>query len=333
MREDSPSRQNFIAAAEPSLSSHCCQTGGVVTDFYLHPQGICETTHVGKGTRIWAFAHVLPGARIGRDCNICDNVFIESDVTIGDNVTVKSGVQLWNGVRLGNHVFVGPNATFTNDKFPRSKQYLSHYPETVVEDGVSIGANATILPGVRIGFRAMIGAGTVVTQDVPARATVVGNPGRVVGYAGAADVDAVSCTLPDDYRPALIRLGTNEQARGRLFVADEGVVPFVPKRFFLVDKVPSGEARGNHAHHSSHQFFVAVSGHIFVAVDDGRRAFAIRLSRPDVGVYVPPRIWSMQFGHSADAVLFVLASDAYNRPGYISHYDEFCALVSQTEPR
>ena len=304
-----------------------------MTDFYVHPQGICESTQVGKGTRIWAFAHVLPGARIGRDCNICDNVFIENDVMIGDAVTVKSGVQLWNGVKLGNRVFVGPNATFTNDKFPRSKQYLSRYPETAVEDGASIGANATILPGIRVGIGAMIGAGAVVTQDVPARATVVGNPGKVIGYTGAVEVDALSSSLPDDYGPALIRLGAHEQARGRLFVADEGVVPFVPKRFFLVDKVPVGEARGNHAHHSSHQFFVAVSGQIFVAVDDGRRAFAIRLSRPEIGVYLPPRIWSMQFRHSADAVLFVLASDAYNSSGYISHYREFCALASQTEPR
>lgn len=304
-----------------------------MSDFYLHPQGICESTEVGKGTRIWAFAHVLHGARIGRDCNICDSVFVEDDVIIGNAVTVKSGVQLWNGVRLGNHVFVGPNATFTNDKVPRSKQYPAHYPETVVEDGASIGANATILPGVRIGIGAMIGAGAVVTQDVPARATVVGNPGKVIGYAGAVEVDAFSGCLPDDYGAALVRLAAHEEVRGRLFVADEGIVPFVPKRFFLVDKVPVGEARGNHAHHSSYQFFVVVSGQIFIAVDDGKRAFAIRLSRPNLGVYVPPRIWSMQFGHSADAVLFVLASDAYNRSGYISDYSEFCALASQTDPR
>jgi acetyltransferase-like isoleucine patch superfamily enzyme len=299
-----------------------------VTGYYVHPQGICETIEVGDGTRIWAFAHVLRGAHIGRDCNICDGVFIENDVTIGDAVTVKSGVQLWDGTRLGNQVFVGPNASFTNDRFPRSKEYPQAYGHTVVEDGASIGANATILPGIRIGIRAMIGAGAVVIQDVPARAIVVGNPGRVVGYAGAVEMDAPNC-LPDHYGATLIRLGPHEEARGRLFVADEGVVPFVPKRFFLVDRVPPGEARGNHAHHSSHQFLVAISGQIVVAVDDGRRSFSIRLSRPDAGIYVRPRIWSMQFGHSADAVLLVLTSDAYNKSGYISEYSEFCRFVSQ----
>ena len=298
-----------------------------MTLFYVHPQGICETTDIGKGTRIWAFTHILKGARIGSDCNICDGVFIEGDVTVGDAVTIKSGVQLWDGVRLGNRVFVGPNATFTNDKFPRSKEYLDAYRQTFVEEGASIGANATILPGLKIGVGAMVGAGAVVTKDVPARAIVTGNPGRIAGYAGATEIEGPGGSLPADYGPTLVRLGGAEEPRGRLFVADEGVVPFSPKRFFLVDKVPAGEARGNHAHHTSHQFLVAVSGQITVAIDDGQRAFAIRLSRPDAAVYLPPRTWSMQYGHSPDAVLLVLASDAYNRAGYISDYSEFRNLV------
>lgn len=304
-----------------------------MTSFFVHPQGICETTNVGKGTRIWAFAHVLPGARIGCDCNICDGVFIEDDVTIGNSVTVKNGVQLWNGVRLGNGVFIGPNASFTNDKFPRSKQYPTIYGQTIVEDDASIGANATVLPGIRIGLGAMVGAGAVVTRDVPSRAIVVGNPGRVVGYAGAVEADELLNPLPKDYGPSLVHLKSHAEARGRLFVADEGVIPFVPKRFFLVDKVPFGEARGNHAHHLSQQFFVAVSGQITVAVDDGQRAYAIRLSHPDIGLYLPAHIWSVQYGHSADAVLLVLTSDAYNKSGYISDYREFCSLASQPEWR
>jgi UDP-2-acetamido-3-amino-2,3-dideoxy-glucuronate N-acetyltransferase len=301
-----------------------------VTGFFVHPQGICETTEVGEGTRIWAFAHILSGARIGRDCNICDGVFIEGDVTIGDDVTVKSGVQLWDGVRLGKRVFVGPNVSFTNDKFPRSKQTPPVYARTTIEDGASIGANATILPGIGIGIGAMVGAGAVVTRDVPARAIVVGNPGRVVGYAGAVELDASRDPLPEDYGPSLIRVRIHAEARGRLFVADEGVVPFAPKRFFLIDKVPPGEARGSHAHHSSQQFMVAVSGQIVIAVDDGRRAYAIRLSHPDIGLYLPPCTWSMQCGHSVDAVLLVLASDAYNEREYISGYREFCSIASRS---
>src|SRR5689334_13677436 len=142
--------------------------------FFVHEHGICESTSVGNGTRIWAFAHVLPGAVIGANCNICDHVFVENDVTVGDDVTIKSGVQLWDGVRLRNRVFVGPNVAFTNDRFPRSKHYPETFLQTIVEDGASIGANATILPGITIGRQAMVGAGAVVTKNVPANAVVVG---------------------------------------------------------------------------------------------------------------------------------------------------------------
>ena len=115
-------------------------------DVFVHPQGLCETSRVGARTRIWAFAHVLSGATIGVDCNICDHVFIEDDVVVGDLVTVKSGVQLWNGVSLGDDVFVGPNATFSNDKYPRSKQYQTQVSRTEIGRGASIGAGAVILP-------------------------------------------------------------------------------------------------------------------------------------------------------------------------------------------
>lgn len=149
------------------------------TSFYAHPLSLVETINVGEGTRIWAFTHVLPGARIGRDCNICDHVFVENDVVVGDRVTVKCGVQLWDGVRLEDDVFIGPNATFTNDAFPRSKQPFELLL-TIVQRGASIGANATILPGIMIGEGAMVGAGAVVTRDVPPHTLVVGNPARVV---------------------------------------------------------------------------------------------------------------------------------------------------------
>src|SRR6266542_774033 len=154
---------------------------------FVHPLGLVdEGARIGAGTRVWAFAHVLPGAEIGRDCNICDHTFIENDVVIGDRVTIKCGVQVWDGVRLGDDVFVGPNATFTNDLFPRSKQYPEKFLETVVRPGASIGANATILGGVEIGRGAMVGAGAVVTKSVPPHAIVVGNPATIRGYATTA---------------------------------------------------------------------------------------------------------------------------------------------------
>lgn len=150
--------------------------------FYTHPQSLCESKDIGKNTRIWAFAHILPQAKIGEDCNICDHVFIENDVKIGDRVTVKCGVQLWDGTVVENDVFIGPNATFTNDIFPRSKIYPDVFLKTIVKKGASIGANATILPGLTIGENAMVGAGSVVTKSVPDNAIVIGNPARVTGY-------------------------------------------------------------------------------------------------------------------------------------------------------
>lgn len=150
--------------------------------FYTHPLSDINANEIGDGTRFWQFSVVLNGAKIGRNCNICAHTLIEGDVIVGDDVTVKSGVYLWDGVRLGSKVFIGPNATFTNDLFPRSKDYPEKFSQTIVEDGASIGANATILAGVKIGRMAMIGAGAVVTKDVPANAVVAGNPAKILRY-------------------------------------------------------------------------------------------------------------------------------------------------------
>jgi len=149
-------------------------------NYFQHPQALVESTNIGKDTRIWAFSHILPGAEIGEDCNICDHVFIENDVKIGNRVTIKCGVQLWDGVVVEDDVFIGPNATFTNDLFPRSKKYPEKFEKTILRKGSSVGANATILSGVTIGLNAMVGAGAVVTHDVPPCVIVVGNPARIV---------------------------------------------------------------------------------------------------------------------------------------------------------
>jgi acetyltransferase-like isoleucine patch superfamily enzyme len=153
----------------------------------IHPQAfvheralVDEGVSIGPGTRVWGFTHLLRGAQIGADCNICEQVFIEGDVVVGDRVTVKCGVQLWDGLRVEDDVFIGPNVTFTNDLFPRSKQYPDTFLQTHIKAGASIGGGAVILPGLTIGEKAMVGAGSVVTKSVPAGAVVVGNPARVI---------------------------------------------------------------------------------------------------------------------------------------------------------
>lgn len=148
---------------------------------FIHPSSDVQEAKIGRGTRIWQFCVIMQGATIGARCNICSHCLIETGVTIGDDVTVKSGVQLWTGVSLEDRVFVGPNVTFTNDPHPRSKAYPLAFSETRVRAGASIGANATILPGIVIGEGAMVGAGAVVTRDVPPGATVAGNPAVVLG--------------------------------------------------------------------------------------------------------------------------------------------------------
>ncbi len=152
--------------------------------YFVHPHALVETEQIGEGTRVWAFAHVMKDAVIGAQCNICDHAFVESNVRIGDGVTIKNGVAVWDGVSLGDHVFVGPNAVFTNDLNPRAevKKSREDFVLTDVQEGATIGANATIVCGVTIGRYAFIGAGTVVLRNVPSYAMMVGNPARQIGY-------------------------------------------------------------------------------------------------------------------------------------------------------
>ena len=147
---------------------------------FIHPLANVEATEIGDKTRIWQFSVVLKGAIIGENCNICSHNFIENDVVLGNNVTVKSGVYLWNRIRIEDNVFIGPNVTFTNDKYPRSKEYLSEYQSVLIKKGASIGANATVLGGVSIGEKAMIGAGSVVTKNIPKGELWMGSPAKFV---------------------------------------------------------------------------------------------------------------------------------------------------------
>lgn len=300
---------------------------------FVHPQGICESENVGEGTRIWAFSHVLPGARIGKDCNINDHVFIENDVVVGDRATIKSGVQLWDGVELGDDVFIGPNATFTNDVFPRSKQYPDEFLRTHVHRGASLGANCVILPGLTVGRRAMVGAGAVVTRDVPADAIVAGNPARIIGYAaGTAEIDVLpaAASEPRDLvgGAKLLPVRVAEDLRGSLAAVEfaDGL-PFVPQRFFAVFGVPSSDVRGTHAHRECSQFLICLQGAVTCIVDDGHTRGAVRLDSPSTGLLLPPMTWGTQYQYTRDAVLGVFASHPYDNDDYIRDYEEFLELI------
>ena len=301
-----------------------------------------ESSRIGDRTRIWAFAHVLPGATIGADCNICDHTFIENDVVVGDRVTIKCGVQLWDGVTLEDDVFIGPNVSFTNDHFPQSGQRQALL-RTSVQKGASIGANATILPGITIGERAMIGAGAVVTHDVPRHAIVTGNPGRISGYVDTATARAQPLSLPVDAPgayPSIVegvvfhRLPKVIDLRGKLTFA-EGMqqFPFEVKRFFLIFDVTSQEVRGEHAHRSLHEVLVCIHGSCSCVADDGVRREEFMLNDPTLALYLPPMIWTVQYKYSPDAVLLGLVSEYYDASEYIRSYDEFISLkTGEVEP-
>lgn len=144
----------------------------------IHHLADVQSKNIGKGTTIWQFCVILKDAIIGENCNINCNVFIENDVKIGDNVKIKPGVQIWDGITIEDDVFIGPNVTFTNDLFPRSKNKTFDLKRTLIKKGVSIGANATLLAGITIGENTLIGAGSVVTKDVPANEIWMGNPAK-----------------------------------------------------------------------------------------------------------------------------------------------------------
>lgn len=313
-------------------------TGPSPPGVFVHERAIVESSDIGPGTRIWANAHVLAGARIGRDANICDGVFVENDVIVGDSVTIKCGVQLWDGIELENDVFVGPNATFTNDRMPRSKHHRAADLRTLVKRGASIGANATVLPGIVIGADAMVGAGAVVTRDVPPFAIVVGNPARISGYVDAPAAAAPLVTEPAEHAApqgvgnvtgvTLIDLPVVADLRGALTFGEiEAQLPFTPKRFFIVHDVPSREVRGEHAHRALEEFLICVSGSVNIIVDDGHNRSELVLDRPNRGLYIRAGVWLIFYRCSADAALLVLASEPYDAADYIRDYDEYRAHV------
>lgn len=304
---------------------------------FIHALADVQSNQIGDGSRVWQFVVILPGARIGSDCNICAHCFIENDVVIGDRVTIKNGVRLWDGLRVGNDVFIGPNVSFGNDRFPRSKKPPEKFLETKIEDGASIGSGAVVLPGLTIGRHAMVGAGAVVTRSVPPNAIVTGNPARITGYVDAKNPAVQNQGMPttgDSNEQTsqvqgvkLLQMPRVVDIRGNLSVGEfSKFLPFDVKRYFLVFDVPSIETRGEHAHKACHQFLICVKGKCAVVADDGSSRQEFDLDRPDLGLYLPPMIWGIQYKYSSDAVLLVFASHAYDPDDYIRNYEQFLKL-------
>jgi len=302
----------------------------------VHPLADVQTQRVGAGTTVWQFVVVLAGALIGKNVNICSHCFIENDVVIGNDVTVKNGVHLWDGLRVEDGVFIGPAVTFANDKFPRSKNRPEAFETTTVRRGASIGANATILPGVNIGAGAMIGAGAVVTRSVPDFAIVVGNPAAIIGYTNTARSGVSGKGAHTGIRPAtshpsslIYDLPVIPDIRGKLTVGEfDDNLPFRPKRYFIVYDVPSRETRGEHAHRACHQLLICVRGSCVAVADDGQTRQEFVLDSPNRALHMPPMIWGTQYKYSSDAMLLVFASHHYDPEDYIRDYDVFLSEVA-----
>lgn len=309
---------------------------------FIHPKAEVHSKQIGANSKVSQFCIVLEQAQIGTDANIGSHCLIENSVVIGDRATIKSGVQIWDGVTIGDDVFVGPNVTFANGKYPKSNQHLGEPVDTVLEDGVSIGGGATLVAGITIGKGALVAAGAVVTKSVPAHTIVKGNPARVSGYVNRAsqsegdDVVRLSNArnVPARGDQEVVSLGAGdaivrrlkfvEDMRGNLSAGEfPRDIPFNPKRYFLVFDVPNQEVRGSHAHKECEQFLVCIKGSVNVMVDDGNVRSEVVLDSPDIGVYIPPLVWGTQYRYSEDAVLLVFASHVYDDLDYIRNYQEF----------
>lgn len=310
--------------------------------FIRHPQAIVESTRVGPGTRIGPFAHIQQGASIGRDSSISGHVLIEDGAVVGNRVTIQSGVQLCAGVRIEDDVFIGANAAFASALAQQNGRGLAPDSRTctVVKRGASIGANATILPGITVGENAVVAPGAVVTLHVPRNAVVSGNPAIISSYVDVRPARAATLRMDAEAGvppvlaggARLIRVPGVLDLRGNLVHITSGAeIPFQIQRAFFVYGVPSRDVRGEHAHRALHQLLICVHGVCHIIVDDGRQRDELILDDPTVGLYIPPMVWSIQYKYSPDAVLAVLASAPYDPADYIRDYDEYLLLLNRGE--
>jgi acetyltransferase-like isoleucine patch superfamily enzyme len=274
---------------------------------HIDPSARVESDRIGDGSRILACARVGPDVVVGADCVLHDQALLLGDVVLEEGVSVGAGAIVGGGM---------DGAT----------------PRTLLRRFASLGANATVLPGVVVGRHAVVEAGAVVTENVPANAIVSGNPATITSYVdgreAAADVPATTSAVVGVHQTrvptvTLHGLTSARDLRGRLVAAEFAALPFEPRRLFTVYDVPSESVRGAHAHRVCAQFLVCLAGSVDCLVDDGRAREEIRLDTPEVGLHIPPMIWGTQWKYTRDAVLLVLASHPYDAADYIRDYEEF----------
>ena len=304
----------------------------------VHTTADVKTRWLDDRARIWQYVVVSPSSGIDNDVCTSYNYSIDNDIVIVDGLTINCGVQIWHGLALEDDVFIGPNLTFINDRFPRSKGFRKKFLRTIVRKGASLSANATILPGLEIGSGAFVGAGSVVTRSVPLNAIAVGNPARITGYV---DADEPQLSTPISKDPTENKVITSAvcgvtlhelpdivDMRGSLSIGEfERSIPRASKRYFLVFDVPSRVIRGGHAHRLCHQFLICKKGSCTVVADDGKQRREFLLDRPNLGGYLPAMIWGIQYKYPSDAVLLLFASEYYDSRDYIRYYSEFMALA------
>jgi acetyltransferase-like isoleucine patch superfamily enzyme len=294
------------------------------TAFTAHPTAACEARDIGQATRIGAFARVAATARIGHHCEIGDGATIMDGARVGDHVSIGAGARLFHGARVADHAVIGPGATLGSPQ--------ADAPASSTETAVQVGANATVPAGITVGYAAIVGAGTMVLRDLPARAVAEGDPMRITGYSGAeqlADLadKATQVALPDGYPARLLRLDTRIDGRGHISIGSyPDTLPFLPRRWFTVSNVPVGSWRGAHCHRACHQLMFAARGRILVALDDGESRFVVPLTSPSIAVHVPPGVWNFFFGHTPDATLVALASHEYDPGDYVADYEELLRM-------
>ena len=301
-----------------------------------HPTAIVETKQVGANTKIGANAHILSGAVVGENCEIAEGAVINSGAVIGRGVKVGFGALIDSNVIVEDEVLIGACAVLTNER-----PYGSSVNDavTVILKGAIIGANATVLCGLKIGHKASISPGSVVSQNIPQNAIVLGNPAQIVGYVNSprhsvAAVTKVEGQAGEVYKSKVAgvqvtRLPSVPDLRGNLSFGEfERHIPFSTKRFFLIYDVPSRELRGEHAHLANHQFLICVNGSVNALVDNGKEREEFVLDSPNIGIHIPPLVWGTQYKYSEGAILLVFASHLYEATDYIRDYQDFLTHVN-----